>query len=46
MGKVLDKSKPILFGSYGQKKNLGRNSAIFSFKTKFHNSDPTPKMEK
>ena len=29
MGIVLDKSKPLLLGSYGQKKKLGHNSAIF-----------------
>ena len=44
MGIVSDKSKPLLLGSYGQKKEfLGHNSAIFCFRTIFLNSNP-PKM--
>ena len=45
MGIVLDKSNPLLLGieSWLKKKNLGYNSAIFCFRTKFQKSNP-PKM--
>ena len=45
MCKVLDISKQLLLGSYGQKKKIGHISAIFCFRTKFYNNDP-PKMGK